>query len=124
MVSEYLYEESRVFGREDGGFQVRDPDAIVMPGLVPGIHVFGSQVKEDVDGRDAGAKRSFVASPAMTTGPARPALCHAPFDCKFAHPSLRATGSGECPPDDRLREAIQNPTAKRFWIASSLRSSQ
>ena len=24
----------------------------VMPGLVPGIHVFGSAAKEDVDGRD------------------------------------------------------------------------
>ena len=25
---------------------------IVMPGLVPGIHVFGSEKKEAVDGRD------------------------------------------------------------------------
>jgi hypothetical protein len=24
----------------------------VMPGLVPGIHVFGAMCKEDVDGRD------------------------------------------------------------------------
>ena len=27
-------------------------------------------------------------------------------------------------PDDRLREAIQNPAAEIVWIASSLRSSQ
>jgi hypothetical protein len=27
----------------------------------------------------------------------------------LASPSLRATGSGECPPDDRLREAIHLP---------------
>jgi hypothetical protein len=25
---------------------------LVMPGLVPGIHVFGSASKKDVDGRD------------------------------------------------------------------------
>jgi hypothetical protein len=35
-------------------------------------------------------------------------------------PSLRANGSRECAPDDRLREAIQTAD----WIASSLRSSQ
>jgi hypothetical protein len=33
-------------------------------------------------------------------------------------PSLRANGSRECAPDDRLREAIQNATSKN-WIASS-----
>src|SRR5579872_255419 len=33
--------------------------------------------------------------------------------------SLRANGSGECPPDDRLREAI-HLTSERRWIASSL----
>jgi hypothetical protein len=27
-------------------------------------------------------------------------------------PSLRANGSGECPPDDRLREAIQCDAGK------------
>jgi len=38
-------------------------------------------------------------------------------------PSLRANGSRECAPDDRLREAIHGAT-KEEWIASSLRSSQ
>jgi hypothetical protein len=33
---------------------------------------------------------------------------------------LRANGSRECAPDDRLREAIQNFTAGAVWIASSL----
>jgi hypothetical protein len=33
-------------------------------------------------------------------------------------PSLRANGSRECAPDDRLREAIQS--RKKGWIASSL----
>ncbi|HTE98457.1 MAG TPA: hypothetical protein VK621_07450, partial [Bradyrhizobium sp.] len=37
-------------------------------------------------------------------------------------PSLRANGSRECAPDDRLREAIQS--RQQEWIASSLRSSQ
>src|SRR5216684_748673 len=37
--------------------------------------------------------------------------------------SLRANGSRECAPDDRLREAIHGRNKKR-WIASSLRSSQ
>jgi len=37
--------------------------------------------------------------------------------------SLRANGSRECAPDDRLREAIHR-AAKKDWIASSLRSSQ
>jgi hypothetical protein len=32
--------------------------------------------------------------------------------------SLRANGPGECPPDDRLREAIQSRAIKN-WIASS-----
>src|SRR4051794_20151069 len=35
---------------------------LVMPGLVPGIHVLGPATK-DVGGRDVGAKQSFVASP-------------------------------------------------------------
>jgi hypothetical protein len=39
-----------------------------------------------------------------------------------SRPSLRATGSRECAPDDRLREAIQG--RKQDWIASSLRSLQ
>jgi hypothetical protein len=34
-------------------------------------------------------------------------------------PSLRANGSSECAPDDRLREAIHS-AAKEEWIASSL----
>jgi hypothetical protein len=38
-------------------------------------------------------------------------------------PSLRANGSRERAPDDRLREAIQNYHTEK-WIASSLRSSQ
>jgi hypothetical protein len=33
-------------------------------------------------------------------------------------PSLRANGSRECAPDDRLREAIQK-ARKKSWIASS-----
>jgi hypothetical protein len=33
-------------------------------------------------------------------------------------PSLRANGSRECAPDDRLREAIHE--CKTDWIASSL----
>ena len=32
-----------------GGLLIRQ---VVMPGLVPGIHVFGAPSKEDVDGRD------------------------------------------------------------------------
>ena len=36
---------------------------VVMPGLVPGIHVLLRRAREDVDGRDVGAKQSFVASP-------------------------------------------------------------
>ena len=43
---------------------------LVMPGLVPGMHVLGPATK-DVDGRDVGAKQSFVARPAMT----RPSVC-------------------------------------------------
>ena len=40
-------------------------------------------------------------------------------------PSLRANGSRECAPDDRLREAIQLPSRRQeSWIASPLRSSQ
>jgi hypothetical protein len=34
-------------------------------------------------------------------------------------PSLRANGSRECAPDDRLREAIHGATRKKEWIASS-----
>jgi hypothetical protein len=37
-------------------------------------------------------------------------------------PSLRANGSRECAPDDRLSEAIHKPHGEN-WIASSLRSS-
>ncbi|WP_247512380.1 hypothetical protein, partial [Bradyrhizobium sp. 157] len=35
-------------------------------------------------------------------------------------PSLRANGSRECAPDDRLREAIHASTRGDRWIASSL----
>jgi hypothetical protein len=39
---------------------------------------------------------------------------------QFSMPSLRATGSRECAPDDRLREAIQfSNITKKSWIASS-----
>ena len=34
-----------------------------MPGLVPGIHVFGRHVKEGVDGRDVCAKTRFALLP-------------------------------------------------------------
>jgi hypothetical protein len=37
---------------------------------------------------------------------------------------LRANGSRECAPYDRLREAIHWRTETESWIASSLRSSQ
>ena len=37
-------------------------------------------------------------------------------------PSLRANGSRECAPDDKLHEAIRSQ--KKEWIAASLRSSQ
>src|SRR5882757_5976188 len=36
--------------------------------------------------------------------------------------SLRANGSPECTPDDRLREPIHRSASAEFWIASSLRS--
>src|SRR5258705_2835928 len=39
-------------------------------------------------------------------------------------PSLRANGSRECAPDDKLREAIQKSEYDGKWIASSLRSLQ
>jgi hypothetical protein len=41
----------------------------------------------------------------------------------MAPPSLRANGSRERAPDDRLREAIHRATTQE-WIASSLRSPQ
>jgi hypothetical protein len=40
------------------------------------------------------------------------------FNSQTARSSLRATGSRECAPDDRLREAI-HLTAEAAWIASS-----
>src|SRR5260370_31427817 len=39
--------------------------------------------------------------------------------CGSCLPSLRANGSRECAPDDRLREAIHK-AATEEWIASSL----
>jgi hypothetical protein len=41
-----------------------------------------------------------------------------PLSRACGKPSLRATGSRECAPDDRLREAIHR-AAKKVWIASS-----
>jgi hypothetical protein len=38
-------------GTEVEGLTVAVP-SLVMPGLVPGIHVFVEAVREDVDGRD------------------------------------------------------------------------
>jgi len=38
---------------------------------------------------------------------------------EFLQTSLRTNGSGERPPADRLREAIQNLSAATFWIASA-----
>ena len=46
----------------------------------------------------------------------------APWSACSYFPSLRATGSRERAPDDRLREAIQS--GEQVWIASSLRCSQ
>ena len=42
----------------------------------------------------------------------------APRECLSS--SLRANGSRECAPDDRLREAIQTTSADAVWIASEL----
>src|SRR5258708_36467070 len=39
--------------------------------------------------------------------------------CTALSTSLRANGSRECAPDDRLREAIHTGAAARLWIASS-----
>jgi hypothetical protein len=39
-------------------------------------------------------------------------------------PSLRATGSRECAPDDRLREAIHLAAPRKNGLLRSLRSSQ
>jgi len=36
-----------------------------MPGLVPGIHVFGQRTKKDVDGRDIGVRKHAVLRTAM-----------------------------------------------------------
>ncbi|MGN6310402.1 MAG: hypothetical protein ACTHNN_12700 [Xanthobacteraceae bacterium] len=38
---------------------------IVMPGLVPGIHVLTTPAKEDVDGRDIGERSDAVLRTAM-----------------------------------------------------------
>jgi hypothetical protein len=39
-------------------------------------------------------------------------------NAKLYLPSLRANGSRECAPDDRLREAIHEATKMQEWIAS------
>ncbi len=66
---------------------------------------------------------SVRCDPGLRPGPRLPgAPRRRPAGLKPAIPSLRANGSGECPPDDRLREAIQSSFDS--WIASSLRSSQ
>jgi hypothetical protein len=51
-------------GHGDDGVFVRGQITVVMPGLVPGIHVLcAAPAKQNVDGRDIGAKQSFVAWP-------------------------------------------------------------
>jgi hypothetical protein len=70
-----------------------------MAGLVPAIHVLGFEEKQDVDARD---KRGHDGEAIM----------------RDPTPSLRANGSRECAPDDKLREAIHG-AAKEVWIASS-----
>src|SRR3954468_2294956 len=47
-----------------------------------------------------------------------PQLCWVFAGFSLHLPSLRANGSRECAPDDRLREAIQK-AASEDWIASS-----
>src|SRR5712675_785415 len=49
------------------------------------------------------SRHAFTASPRM-----RPSLWLNP-SCALLRPSLRANGSRECEPDDRLREAIRRP---------------
>jgi hypothetical protein len=71
----------------------------VMAGLDPAIHVLL---------RSAPETSMPGTRPGMTTN---------------INSSLRANGSRECAPDDRLREAIQGQRMEH-WIASSLRSSQ
>ena len=49
----------------------------------------------------------------------------APIVSQPINPSLRANGSRECAPDDRLREAIHLAVRRNeSWIASSRRASQ
>src|SRR5258707_3382808 len=50
--------------------------------------------------------------------PLRPSWRYCMWSSLFGS-SLRANGSRECAPDDRLREAIHR-AAKQVWIASSL----
>jgi hypothetical protein len=51
------------------------PDLVVMPGLVPGIHVFGATSKEDVDGRDEpGHDGDLTSSIALSVSPLGRAL--------------------------------------------------
>jgi hypothetical protein len=71
---------------------------LVMPGLVPGIHVLGPATK-DVDGRDVGVKQRFVACRAVTRGISKqPQLPLLPHHCERS-------------------EAIHRE-AKQSWIAS------
>src|SRR4030088_2402873 len=57
-------------------------------------------------------------SRAMTAESAARSYDHDGFNFQRAPPSLRATGSRECAPDDRLREAIHLGRVKKEWIAS------
>ena len=44
------------------------------------------------------------------------------FDCQTAAPSLRANGSRECAPDDRLREAIHAATKRKNGLLRCARN--
>jgi hypothetical protein len=70
------------------------PD-VVMPGLVPGIHVFSAVNQEDVDGRDIGERKQRRPSDGYRQAEATPSfgrLCPATTDsAAFSkHPTLRS----------------------------------
>jgi hypothetical protein len=48
-----------------GGPGMTNAQLPVMPGLVPGIHIFEPRVEEDVDGRDIGVRKHAVLRTAM-----------------------------------------------------------
>src|SRR5260221_8679086 len=89
-----------------------------MPGLDPGIHQFSQEnpfeermVHRVKPGDDGWVLRSRERCASHT--------CQLEHFQTAKEPSLRANGSRECAPDDRLREAI-HLAAKKGWIASSL----